>query len=426
MVFDNQQEDPRSWKREQAWKARRNAGHILGWIVMFCLAAGPMAWANDSQEDEFIRSASLDSGYMEIANRPMLHFGMEYHQALTLADEAVEKIPLLGTTSTGRLLWVAFGFSIWQPLNAPYQVSIHEWGHATRVHAMGYSFTLAPLNHPTETYDGFFPYFLAMFSHANEGGVTSWTGTPYPGVPADILNGTPGMAGMNNQMAMSEYIEDTIYHVNGHYTYLYPYIYGKLSAYSYVQATRGELNPSPGNDVVNVMNFWQTKGYAISMGDLETANLRAVFLSGTFWSLMNAGSGHINWLDPVARPLEWGPVRIPDLEAYLTTRGLSHKIKTGLRFGNWSFPIAYEQVYLGGYGEEYTLGARWANAFGLEDTTLAHTRIGTNAETLIRWRFVTLGYNLYDGMSLHGERNAISWQRGRWSDEIWARVSYRY
>jgi len=176
--------------------------------------------------------------------------------------------------------------------------------------------------------------------------------------------------GINNQMLLAKKLATMSYENNGHFLYLGHYVNNKIHGFVYTLHDE-DKNPNndpkvnEGSDVGLIVRSYQKMGYSIERKDLKTLSL-VTLLSGTTISYLR---GYYNYLvnnDSVARPLELYGFRIPDINGYINSQGLSFEIESDYRiFPYLTVGLAYEFIWKGRFGQEFTPRARYnlASAF---------------------------------------------------------------
>jgi hypothetical protein len=123
-------------------------------------------------------------------------------------------------------------------------------------------------------------------------------------------------------------------------------------------------------------------------------------------------------------------VQLPNTLFYMNRAGLSYKIRTGYRWGEWRFPFALEYVFEGEKRTEVTFGAE--KQFG-KLTPAFEAIVGKRLDLALdvsyrqnRWFMISGGYALYDQRNLHGERLIPSLEHGATYHDFYLRASLTY
>ena len=150
------------------------------------------------------------------------------------------------------------------------------------------------------------------------------------------------MAGLNNIMRFAGDLSDGVYDGRAHPSEFLGYLLCKLAGTIYPRKL--------------LKGLYRLNALPVSKGDITRANVAAFALSGSTYSYILSLFRPFP-IDREVTPLEVYGVRVPDLETYFMTEGISYKLKTGFRWSHsLSFPIALEFVGNGTPGYEVTLG----------------------------------------------------------------------
>ena len=366
-------------------------------VVLACvLLAGPAPLRGQFQAQ---RVLSFDSRYAlsTYSNDAFGRFGIE---ALDLAAYPAEAITLEG--SGGNLLRgiaLAVGTDF---VARAYKLSYHEFGHGTRAAAAGFrphfGFGAAPSDAEVSEllasgslHGTFFGLFFGSFFRQSG----------YTFLPADdFLFTPPGPAeldasgwnlvwiagGLNNEMLITERVEERLRRGGGHAGMLSSWLRGKVSTIRYAGGNRT-------GDVESILGWYQDKGYEIERRDLHQASYVSVLLSPTTYELLYRFGRVLDGDSIRFRP--WAPygVELPSISFYMNAAGLSYRVTAGYQLGRWRFPLAVERVYNGSERTEVTVGGEW---------DLAHTYVGAR---------VTVGEQLGAAVSVDrrvGDRFVVS------------------
>ena len=112
-------------------------------------------------------------------------------------------------------------------------------------------------------------------------------------------------------------------------------------------------------------------------------------------------------------PLKYKSFFLPDIFPYMTSKGISYRIKSGYKYSdNLSFRFGIEFVTIGNYTQEFIFGInkKFENNQILDFTTI-FGKYGVNFElthTIPVSKYINfnLDFDIYSTKSLHGERNA--------------------
>ncbi|MGD2044829.1 MAG: hypothetical protein PVH96_01295 [Gemmatimonadota bacterium] len=396
-------------------------------ILACALLACPSALV---AQEQLPRSLSFDTRYVTqpYSNEAVAQFGIEI---LDLAVTPAELVTVGG--SGGHLLRGILVMTSTGLLSRAYKLSFHEFGHGTRGAAWGFhpyfGYGGVPLNpNPAELDDDFFSYFAGSL----------WERGGYTYLPAgDTLFSPPGQAeldaagftmvwkaaGINNEMLISEKLEDRIRRGGAHAGMLTSWAFSKIAPDRYGNAHRI-------GDVDSVLDWYDDQGFEIERGDLRSGAIVATLASASTYELVYR-TGRVLAGDPI-RYRAWAPfgVELPNVSFYLTSSGISYKVSSGYRLGRWRFPVKVERVFRGHRRTEYTVGGEWAPGpyhFGTRVTIGEHTAGAAFVDRLVAERFLVAGgYTLYDSRNLLGERMIPSIESGPRYNDFFLRVGVVY
>jgi len=382
----------------------------------------------------FERSFSFDSGYFRERNsdRAWENFGREWVDLNAYALEQLNANEHWGFSREGGfLLGSALGL---YTMNV-YKVSHHEFGHGTRLEALGYrtKYRSGTTGSTTRSPWQFFGRrFLDPFNDAYAIYSTSdreFTSPVRRFVNADGTLTNDGKilittGGLNNSMAFAGSLGDRMRERGAaHYSEWLPYTMARLDATFY---SRGS------GDLSDLETYYSNKGVSISKTDMRVANLVGFALSASTWSYLLGTGEYATGGEPWVQGISYNDFALPDVENYLTTHGMSWKLSSGYRWdAHTYFPFAAEAVLTGAGQQEYSLGMRQQNWLWDDSSVNADLRLGSGvglglgfSQRLSEQWSLSLGWDHFNGRNLHGERNAVSFEDGESSDEIWARFSF--
>jgi len=180
----------------------------------------------------------------------------------------------------------------------------------------------------------------------------------------------------------------------------------------------------------NVTQYYDRVGYEIDRDDIDSGSLRSFFLSASSYQLGLQIVRMFAGMSTYFRP--WAPygIELPNTSFYLTSSGLSYKIRSGFRFGDWRFPGAVEFVYSGDPRTEVTLGAERSHRGVFAS---AGATIGKAVEPWLDLKYrvhrnvkLSAGYAYYSHKNLNGERMAPSLENRSDFHEVYAGVAVVY
>ncbi|MDP3936295.1 MAG: hypothetical protein Q8Q56_04850 [Alphaproteobacteria bacterium] len=228
------------------------------------------------------------------------------------------------------------------------------------------------------------------------------------------------IAGINNQMQYSQEISNLIFKHNGHQMYFFDYMFGKREGYHYASSYGKSLEAdkvSSGNDISNILHHYDNRDYNINASDIKIGSLASLFLSATTWSFVYSAITELPKGSFFVHAPVWHGWRLPDLNFYMTSQGLSFEIVTGYQFNeNWYAGLTAEMVYKGNTAYEFgpSIGYKFNTPSG-EFELSAQAIIGKNMEfggnAGVEWTSsnkdwtVGVKYIYHNALTLVGERN---------------------
>lgn len=233
--------------------------------------------------------------------------------------------------------------------------------------------------------------------------------------------------GLNNQMRYSQEIANLIYKSNGHLLYFLDHLEGKLSAFYYILSLewkKEEGKVSSGNDINNILNAYAFHDFKVTENDIKFGSLASLFLSSTTWAFVYSAVTELPKGSFVVYAPVWKGWRLPDLNFYLTTQGLSFEVVTGYEFTpSWYVGLNAEAVYIGNTAYEispsiaYRLPTSYGEwEFGAQLHISDALELGGN--TSVEWTSpnkswsTKLKYLYHNALTLVGERNIPFFKSG--------------
>lgn len=292
----------------------------------------------------------------------------------------------------------------------------HELSHGARFAAQGWGYRL----NTGET--EFFSYYFHNFGQSG-GYVESTSRNFLPHNPTKYYDSgssqyTPyadviiSAAGINAEMSYAGFIGDMVDRGEGNISHLQAYWLGKLSTVGYAEDGTG--------DIQTIRDKLSALGAAnLSKAEMDRANYISLIGSYTTWRFLG---GVANYFTIGETRISRSPhaVRIPDLENFVTSKGLSYRLTSGYRFNDdFNSTLRVEQVVQGISVTEVTLGADYIFR-NLSDLKLeGHFIMGMSpgwggriSGKLASRLQAYLGVNLDQQNSLEGERNIVSLKDG--------------
>lgn len=257
------------------------------------------------------------------------------------------------------------------------------------------------------------------------------------------------VAGINNQMQYSQEVADLIFKNNGHQLYFFDYFMGKYEGYRYTSVYNHYLainRVGTSDDIYRILRDYTDRGFDIKASDIQIGSLTSLFLSSTTWAFVYSACTELPKGSFLVHAPIWHGWRLPDLNFYMTTQGLSFQVVTGYQFNeNWYAGLTAEMVYQGNTSYEFgpSIGYSFTTPSGKFDLA-AQVIIGQDMELGgnggIEWtspyKNWTLGakYTYHNALTLVGERNIPFLSSGFMSGgtpntvnhEINMTVSYNY
>ena len=390
------------------------------------------------------RSLSINTSYLKklYSNTQLADVGLETLQGYSFYSQRLE-----GLLPQNDMVRVAVRsatlFGNWH-VSLAFEVAYHELGHATRVGAYGRNYKFGGvLTDSTDEDTGFFQLYGRLLL---SGGLLSKTASVHAYdskfEPAERKNLTgPDLAdytakqeliihaaGVNNQMAFAERVADEAYEGDGHWTFALPYLRGKLWSIAYGK-------DAPRYDMDRVFGSYDQLGVAASKSQMNRANLLALLASGSTYRYSRGLYSYLR--DGSHRPTgayEFHNVRVPETSVYLTSRGISYKVKIGYRFEDGQLlNAALEYVAHGDHSAELTLGlakkVESLRGAKLSGNAILGRGMGGEIKASIPLSDVSsigMGLGHYSGKTLYGERNVPSLEYGPSSTMLWFKMSLNY
>ena len=399
------------------------------------------------------RTLSFDSRYIiqGYSNKAVGQFGIELVNLTTIPADLIIR-PATSSTKGGKkflfydsrqLRNVANGLLLFAGsifLSNSFTFAYHEYGHGTRVAAVGFkpfyghgaiatdADLNAALSGSVKTYDDFLSFYLSSLFNIGGFTIAFPENTLFTPLTDEVNNngwyGLVQTGGLNNEMLFSEFIEDELYRNGGHIGFLIPYINGKLAARNY------ESGLGVFNDVTNIVNYYQGQGYNIDNDKIGNGSKVSLFTSALSYQFVYQFVRMFSGKSSRFHPWEFRGLELPNTLFYMNRDGLSYKIRSGYRFGEWRFPFAVEYGFEGEKRTEFTFGAEK----GFEKITAAFEAIiGKRLDLALdvsyrqsKWLMLSGGYALYDKRNLHGERLIPSLEHGSVYHDFYLRASLTY
>lgn len=309
-------------------------------------------------------------------------------------------------------------FAVSTFLGTAFGHAAHEYGHATRLAAVGFDPRMSHRSWSSlddieagvragEGTNRFFPYFVtSLFDRSGSTVVT----TERVLRPVDLdafelrWDAAAVMGGLNAEMAFALRLGEEIQQGRGHAGMLATYLNGKLAARQYGTGT-GALN-----DMTNILTWYEGQGLDIDLERIRQGSARAALLSaGTYqigWSVISMLAGRGARTPTFASV----PVLLPESGFHLGPQGISQSLHSGVRIGRWTGRVSYEWSLEGPDRDEVGLGLSTAAGPWRGDL---RARVGDGlggrlaVDLLVRDRWsVGVVASRYDPQNLFGARHA--------------------
>ncbi|CAO5683071.1 MAG: hypothetical protein HEEMFOPI_00829 [Holosporales bacterium] len=323
------------------------------------------------------------------------------------------------------------------------QTVYHEFGHARAFESLGGSYHYGvPIdrNSHYRANNVFSLYALILKKHAlyeSKGALTSCRLLRPLTVKQDLV---VSAAGLNNQMRLSQEVADLIDNNNGHVLYAIDYMLGKISAHRYaditeIQQSNGTV--STGNDIDAIIKRYADMGIVVSTSDIKKGSLMSLGLSATTWTFIYSMIKNLRSGMVIESPV-WHKWRLPDVNFYITSKGLSYEVITGYHLNDhWYLGLSTEFVYKGNNAFEISPFCvyQFENKSGyykIKSQTTISQKFDVGASFGLDWmphsKRWGLGakYICHNASTLLGERNIPFVKNGNINHEIAATFSFYF
>lgn len=397
--------------------------------------------AQETQDASPARTLSFDSGYsLGIkSQRGLWNFGTELEGLGSYGFDFVSKNFWMGNTLLTRAAWGAAAHIGWKRVQYNFFVTNHEYGHGMRLSARGGFPDYRWSDGSNQVTENIFIFFARGFGKYNLGASSAGLTNLSYSVPSDY-NAVRAAAGMNNSSLYSEALEDNVLLGSAHALEYQAYVWGKNDTSRYVDTNRDNLEAETGilGDVEAMRNYYDSQNFNISFDKMKLGSQISRWASSTHWAYLLGAIRYVAHGEPTVKPLMIGSIKLPDLSHFLTSQGLSYKLRSGLLSeGTW-IPLTLEYVYVGRFTTEFSAGyyslmALSSNRKGLRGAELFANSRG-KAGLKARWDlpvgtgFLTsLGGAFFQAGSLAGEREIARYTTsGSVGYDLWLRLSMMY
>jgi len=327
-------------------------------------------------------------------------------------------------------------------------IPFHEFGHARAYSAFGSDYSYGSLGYGTRftglsnywtlslvrliTPPFFFPGSGPAFAQSQYQASVPQALEDYWGKDGISIISSAG--GLNNQSLLAKKLAQGVYTGRGHITQITHYVANKISpwVYSLLDKHDSPLTPGSSSDIGSVLRGYKAKGYGIKHGDLELQSWLSI-LSATTVAYVKGYVDYIISGNAKVYPLEFFGIRLPDINSYINSQGLSLEIISGYRLNNYLyFDLAYEFIWKGGSAHQVTPSAHfnlaWAapvlNELWIDSDLVISKNIGGKLGLSYQpfalqyanfWQRFSyfIDVNIYNGFNLYGERNINSLAGGK-------------
>lgn len=219
------------------------------------------------------------------------------------------------------------------------------------------------------------------------------------------------VGGLNNNTRYAQQISDLIFKNNGHLIYFPDYFVGKTTPLFYW------LLLGSHGDVGSIVYNYNKQNLDIRGPDIALGSAASLLLSSTTWTFVYSAFTELPKGSFIVRPPIWHGWRLPDLNFYLTSQGLSFEIVTGYRFNdNWYAGLSTEMVYKGNSAYEFgpSVGYNFNTSLGRIDLScqlIIGNKLEMGGNIGAEWTSpheswsVGLKYIYHNALTLVGERN---------------------
>lgn len=316
----------------------------------------------------------------------------------------------------------------------------HEYGHATRLAAIGFDPRMSHRSWSTVdeiaqgVRDGvgtsdFFLYFVSSLTDRS-GSTVVTTERVRRSVDLEAFEdrweAAAIMGGLNAEMAVSHRLAEEMQVGRGRAGMLAVFLNGKLAPRQYGIGESGGLN-----DMTNILEHYQDRGVDVDHDQIRSGSLRAALLSSGTWGLAWATLSMVRGQGSGVPELRVGPVLLPDVGFHLAPAGTSHSVHSGVRLGELVGRVSYEWI---------TAGDERSPEVGLSlerplDRGFGGGRVrvgeGFGGGLLVGWPLTdrvdaVVTVDRYDPRNLHGARHTTYIDGDEADRLVGLRVQYRW
>ena len=404
------------------------------WAWMLCASVISLPLAAQTSEDLSPPrdSVTISSGYFskDYANN------IDYAQTVLDESRAVERLSMLGYEKYADSLssWgsrgVYFVGTNLVTMLSNVGLSYHEWGHASRIVAMGGTASFSNClggNSWCDAPRDFFGYAGSQLFHFGGGGATQPYGTLTANTDSgraeqNIKNG----GGVNNEMLVADKLGEQ------------HFLRGTGSVFSQwaLLGQQAILNYSPAGatgDVGRIATEYRSSGVdtQIQENDLRRINQLSLISGSTVTAVMASYDFIVNGNAKV-KPWTVGGFLVPNQYNYISSRGITRKWVSGYEWNDSTKLLgSYEYVVRGDSFTEPGLGiyknfGEWDALVKVSGKTMGWANIETAFSKRLNnnWKLTATAYE-WDSRSLMGERNSLNLSKNKTS-QFSVGVAYEY
>jgi hypothetical protein len=367
------------------------------------------------------------------------NFGIELEGLGSYGFDLLSHETVVGDYILTRALWGALAYPVWKRVQYNFYVTNHEFGHGMRLSARGGNPDYRWTDGSDQVTENIFIFFLRGFTKYGLGASSAGTGSGDYFYPSSF-NAVRAGAGVNNSSLYAEALEDNLVLGGGHPLEYQAYAYAKTDTSRYVDTNENNLEAETGvlADMEAMKIYYESQGFDISFGKMKSGSQISRWASSTQLAYAIGAFRYVFSANPVVTPLVLGGVKIPDFSHFLTSEGLSYKVRSGLLLDETWIPVNVEYVYEGrnsleinaGYYSLFEIGKNRKGMRGAEFFLHSSAKFGLKA----RFDFnpseqivASLGASLFQDGTLAGEREMAKYTKsGAIGYDLWLRLSAFY
>lgn len=387
----------------------------------------------------FAESLTLDSryfsnSYQEYDLRGLPQFGFEIASLKGIGLEASTQFLAPDESHWFRrsLLFFSLEFIAGNIVDYSFLKSLHETAHGARWASMGWGYKMngkhfnffsfyfnefginGAFAEPTRML--YEPANMSKYYDSNSSSFTSY---------ADFL---VTAAGVNAEMSYASHVQDMVDAGKARISHFSGYWLGKLSTAGYPSDESGS------GDIDTITQRYGEMGLTeLSRGDYDTANYISLFGSATTWKFFSSIGNYVLTGQTKIQGRS-SKLRMPDIDNFLTSRGLSYRVTSGYRFSeDFDLLIRIEHVTKGKRATEYNLSLQYQSHDAFSGTYTVTSIFGLAPGYGFKYNAsLSERINLYAGLnydslkSLDGERNIHSLNDGNTATSVYAGTAWNF